>query len=214
MKFIPRRTGARIGIGAALALIPMLALVSPASAAPTEISMDCEAIAPIVGPQYSTMPVTFDVQAPGTVAPGSALDVVVDPAPSTVPESANGFDVKEVKNYALKFPIPANSTFVSADLTGGSNIGDTPPTLDVADGVATLSFPGPIPGGTTFDMPTITLHLTAGQSGTIETHIGGTSYSDPGLKLTAVATFLGADIEAPTSCFPNPDPVLSTTTIQ
>jgi dehydratase len=214
MKFVLRRTGARIGIGAAIALIPMLALVSPASAAPTEVLMDCEANAPILGPQHSTMPITVDVQAPGTVAPGGALDVVVDPAPGEVPESANGIAVKEINTYSFEVLIPSNTTFVSADLTGGSNLGDTPPTLTVADGVATLSFPGPIAGGSTFEMPTITLHLTAGQSGIIESRLSGTSYGDPGLSMTAVATFLGADIEAPTACFPNPSPVFTTTTIQ
>jgi dehydratase len=213
MKFTLRRNGVRVSTGAALALIPVLALVSPASAAPTDINLDCEANAPIVGPQHSSMAISVDVQAPETVAPGGALDVVVDPAPGTVPSSANGFTLKEIKNYSMKIPIPANSTFVGADLTGGSNLGSTPPTLSVADGVATLSFPGPIPGGTTFELPTVTAHLTAGPAGTIETRMGGTSYSDPGLTLTAVANVV-ADIDVPTACFPNPSPVLTTTTIQ
>ncbi|MER6799255.1 cyclase, partial [Amycolatopsis mediterranei] len=76
-----------------------------------------------------------------------------------------------------------------------------------------LSFPGPIAGGATFELPTVTAHLTAGQSGTIQTKLGGTSYSDPGLTFKAVASTIIGDLTAPTACFPNPSPVFTTTTI-
>ncbi|WP_326959472.1 MULTISPECIES: cyclase [unclassified Amycolatopsis] len=202
----------RLAALTAAAALP-LALAAPASAATTTIAFDCQADAPIIGPQQVSLNQDADVTAPATVAPGAAFDVVIDPAPNEVPGEVAGNTVKNINTFALKFPIPANSTYVSADLAGGSGLGSTAPAIAVSGGVATLSFPGPIAGGATFELPTITAHLTAGASGTIETKLSGTSYSDPGLTFKAVAgTFIG-DITAPTACFPNPSPVFTTTTI-
>ncbi|WP_439382241.1 cyclase [Amycolatopsis lexingtonensis] len=201
----------RLAALTAAAALP-IALAAPASAA-TSVTFDCQADAPIVGPQQVSLNQDADVTAPATVAPGGAFDVVIDPGPNTVPSDVSGNKVKNINTFALKFPIPANSTYVGADLAGGSGLGSTAPTIAVADGVATLSFPGPIAGGATFELPTITAHLTAGQSGTIETKLSGTSYSDPGLTFKAVASSIIGDITAPTACFPNPSPVFTTTTI-
>ncbi|MEV7037954.1 cyclase [Amycolatopsis sp. NPDC051061] len=202
----------QLGVLVAVAALPV-ALAAPASAATTAVTFDCQADAPIVGPQQVSLNQDTDVTAPATVAPGGAFDVVIDPAPNTVPSDVSGNKVKNINTFALKFPIPANSTYVGADLAGGSGLGDTAPTIAVANGVATLSFPGPIAGGATFELPTVTTHLTAGQSGTIETKLSGTSYSDPGLTFKAVASTIIGDITAPTACFPNPSPVFTTTTI-
>ncbi|HEY3472129.1 MAG TPA: cyclase [Amycolatopsis sp.] len=201
----------RLAALTAAAALP-LALATPASAA-TTVTFDCQADAPIVGPQQVSLDQDTDVTAPATVAPGGAFDVVIDPAPNTVPSDVSGNKVKNINPFALKFTVPANATYVGADLAGGSNLGSTPPTISAANGVATLSFPGPIAGGSTFELPTITVHLTAGQSGTIETKLSGTSYSDPGLTFKAVASSIIGDVTAPTSCFPNPSPVFTTTTI-
>jgi len=201
----------RLAALTAAAVLP-IALAAPASAA-TSVTFDCQANAPIVGPQKVALNQDADVTAPPTVAPGAAFDVVIDPAPNTVPGTVSGNKVKNINTFALKIPIPANSSYVGADLTGGSGLGSTPPTISVANGVATLSFPGPIAGGATFELPTVTAHLTAGQSGTIQTKLGGTSYSDPGLTFKAVASTIIGDLTAPTACFPNPSPVFTTTTI-
>ncbi|MGW4524634.1 cyclase [Amycolatopsis sp. NPDC004378] len=201
----------KLGALVAAAALPV-ALAAPASAA-TTVTFDCQADAPIVGPQKVSLNQDADVTAPATVAPGGAFDVVIDPAPNTVPSDVSGNKVKNINTFALKFPIPANSTYVGADLAGGSGLGSTAPTIAVANGVATLSFPGPIAGGATFELPTITAHLTAGQSGTIETKLSGTSYTDPGLTFKAVASSIIGDVTAPTACFPNPSPVFTTTTI-
>ncbi|WP_051116258.1 hypothetical protein [Amycolatopsis nigrescens] len=212
MKSALRNSGARLLTCATFALLPIAALASPASAAPFDVNLDCEANAPVVGPQHLSFKQGADVTAPATVAPGGTLDIVVDPAVNTVPSEASGYKVKHIKDFALKIPVPANSSYVSADLTGGSGLGSTPPKIDVANGVATLSFPGPIAGGAQFELPTVTVHLTAGDSGTIESKLGGTSYADPGVTFTAVVNQI-VDISAPTACFPNPSPVFTTTTI-
>jgi dehydratase len=79
--------------------------------------------------------------------------------------------------------------------------------------VITVTVPGPIAGGATFTLPTLTLGLTAGSSGTIQAQLAGTSFSDPGLTFTAVTSVLGFPVNAPTVGFPNPNPILATTTI-
>ncbi|SED29936.1 dehydratase [Amycolatopsis tolypomycina] len=201
----------RLAALTAAAVLP-IALAAPASAA-TSVTFDCQANAPIVGPQKVALNQDADVSAPATVAPSAAFDVVIDPAPNTVPSEVSGNKVKNINTFALKIPIPANSSYVGATLSGGSGLGSTPPAISVANGVATLSFPGPIAGGATFELPTVTAHLTAGQSGTIQTKLGGTSYTDPGLTFKAVASTIIGDLTAPTACFPNPSPVFTTTTI-
>jgi len=212
MKFAPLRHGTSVLAASALAVAGLLALAPAASAAPVDITYDCQADTPL-GAQNLTLLQSVDSSAPATVAPGGTLDVVVDPAPNTVPSEAAGNTVKEVNTFTLKVPVPSNSTLDSVELTGGSGLGDTPPEWTVADGVVTVTFPGPIAGGATFELPTITAHLTAGASGTVDTSLYGTSYDDPGLTFTAVVSSIIGDVNAPVSCFPNPNPVLTSTTI-
>lgn len=206
------RTVLRALTAALMVVVPATALAQTAAAAPVDINFDCRADTPL-GDQFATLGQTVEVTAPATVAPGAALDIVVDPAPGTVPSDVNGNTVKEIKNITLKIPVPTNSAFVSADLTGGSGLGSTPPTITIDGGIATLSVAGPLAGGAAYELPTITAHLTAGQSGTIESKLYGTSYDDPGLNLTVVVGSIIGDVNAPTACFPNPNPVLSSTTI-
>jgi dehydratase len=195
---------------AALAVVPILAFAPVAAAVPTTVNFDCQGSSP-VGAQYFTLQQGAEVTAPATVAPGGALTVVIDPAPNTIPASVNGYTVRRVHTMALKVPIPANSTYVSATLSGGANVGTT--NISVANGIATITASGPIAGGSTFELPTVTANLTAGASGTIQTKLYGTSYSDPGLTFTAVVGSFFGDINVPTKCYPNPNPVITTTTI-
>lgn len=206
MKFALLKTGTAALVAAGLAVVG-----APTALAATDINYDCQADTPL-GPQTVSLTQTVDATAPATVAPGGTLDVVVDPAPNEVPTEAAGQKVKEIHTFALKVPVPANATLSGVDLTGGANLGGTPQASQSGD-IVTITFPGPIPGGSTFELPTITAHLTAGASGAIDSTLYGTSYDDAGLTFTTVvSTFLG-DISAPTSCFPNPNPVLTSTTI-
>jgi len=202
----------RAALGAVATAAAVLALAPPASAAAFDIVYDCQADTPL-GAENLTLNQSVDATAPATVAPGGAMDVVVDPGPNQVPSEAAGYEVKEVNTFTLKVPVPANSTLTGVDLTGGSGLGPTPPAWSEDAGVVTVTFAGPIAGGASFELPTVTAHLTAGASGTVDSTLYGTSYDDAGLSFTAVvSTFLG-DISAPTSCFPNPNPTLTTTTI-
>ncbi|GAA4843173.1 cyclase [Saccharopolyspora rosea] len=202
----------RAGLGAALACVAAVAFAPQALAASFDINFDCSGDSP-VGEQKFGFKQTADVTAPANVAPGAAFDVVIDPAPGSLPSDVNGYQVKQVQNLDLKIPVPANATFVSADVKGGSGLGPNPPKLTVDGGVATLHLDGPIAGGSQFELPTVTAHLTAGRSGKIETRLYGTSYDDPGLTLDAVVSSVIGDTKVPSRCFPNPNPVLTTTTI-
>lgn len=200
----------KAGTAVAAALLATLALAPTASAA-TDLVYDCQADTPL-GPEYATLDQTLDATAPATVAPSGALDVVVDPAPDTVPTELAGFQVVNVNTFALRLPVPANSTLTGVDLSGGAGLGGDP-TWSESGGVVTVSFPGPIAGGGAFELPTITAHLAAGPAGTIDTTLSGSSYSDPGLTFNTVVSTPVGEISTPTSCFPNPNPLLTSTTI-
>jgi dehydratase len=184
---------------------------APQASAATDITYDCQASSPL-GPQYIPFNQTVDATAPATVAPGGTFDVVVDPTTNQVPATAGGYTVKNVNTFTLTVPIPPNATLTGLNLTGGSNLGSTP-TWSTSGGVITIKFAGPIAGGATFDLPTITAHLTAGPAGVIESTLYGTSYTNPGLTFTTVVTVVIFDVSVPTACFPNPNPVLTSTTI-
>lgn len=212
MKTAQRRTIRRFLTTAALVLAPAVGLAGPASATTTAVTFDCQGNAP-TGAQTFTMSQSVDASAPATAAPGSAVTVVVTPAPNTVPASVNGNNIKQVQDMSLKIPVPANSTFVSMQLSGGSNLGANPPTWSVSGNIITVHLDGPIAGGSTFQLPAMTMQLTAGQSGTIQSTVYGSSYSDPGLTFTAVVSSIIGDVNVPTACYPNPAPVFTTTTI-
>ena len=198
----------------AFALAATLAFASPASAAATPLTWDCQAKPPIGAPQQ--LPLTASVQgdAPATVAAGAALEISLAPAPETVPAEAAGYPIENLRDLKLRVPVPAGSTFQSAKLTGGSNLGGTP-TVSQANNVVTVVVPGPIAGGATFQLPALQLGLTAsGAAGTaIESRLAGTGYDNPGLTFTAKVKVGFISVDVPTSCFANPSPTLTTTAI-
>jgi dehydratase len=201
----------RLTTVAVLAVVPVLVLSTTATAAQT-IAYNCRASAAGQTADF-TLNQDVDSTAPATVAAGGAVAVVIDPAPNTIPASAGGYTVKNAQNLSLLIPVPANSTYSSASLAGGSGLNSTP-TIALSGSNVVLTVPGPINGGSTFELPTVTINLTAGSSGTITTQLAGTSYDDPGLTVTAnVNGPLGIPISAPAKCFPSPNPTLTTTTI-
>jgi dehydratase len=217
MNRLTRPIGLVAGAGAgALALTAAIALATPASAATTvSTSFDCQARPPIGSPQQLTLPASVQADAPATVTAGQAFEVTLAPDAMTVPAAAGSNTVNNLRNLALKVPVPAGSTYQSATVTGGSNLGGTP-TVSHAGNVVTVTVPGPIKGGAMFQLPA--LHLTLTASGapdtTIDTHVAGTSYNDPALTFTANVKAGFLSINVPASCFANPSPTFTSTTIQ
>jgi dehydratase len=214
-----KRPARRIGLlslaggvvaAATFALAP---LASAAAAVP--VSFDCQGKPPIGAPQQLKLDTSIQADAPATVAAGAAFEAVISPDPMQIPTEAGGFSVNNLHDLLLKVPVPANSTFVSATLTGGSGIGNGTPVVAEVGGVVNVTIPGPIAGGSTMQLPALHLNLTAsGAAGsTVETKLAGTSYDDSALTFTANVKAGFFNIDVPTSCFANPSPVFTTSTI-
>lgn len=198
-----------------LGLASLLVGIAPASAASSTLLLSCQATPPVGGTQQLSLDSTVEATAPSAVTPGAAFDVVLAAGPLLLPTTAGGFPINNVKNLKLKMPVPAGATLRTTSLSGGSNLGAGVPSVAVAGGVATLTVPGPIPGGATFQLPAVTLSLTAtGAAGsTIATKLAGSSFTDPSLTLTANVRAVILNVDVPTNCFANPNPVLTSTSV-
>jgi len=152
--------------------------------------------------------------APATVRPNTRFTVAVDLQPGTLPSEVKGFKLQEVRDLALRIPIPANTSYVGAKLSGGSGLNSTP-SVQLDGNTAVVKVAGPIPGGASFQLPTLSVRLKSGRAGTtIETKLKGTSYDDPGLTLQAKIKWKFLSTTAPVACYPDPNPALTRTRVQ
>lgn len=154
-----------------------------------------------------------DARAPATVRPNTRFTIAVALLPGSLPGEVKGFKLREVRDLTLRVPIPANSSYVSATLTGGSGLNSTP-TVHLEHGVAIVKVAGPIPGGSDYQLPSLSVRLKSGRAGTvIETRLKGTSYDDPGLTLQARIKWKFVTITSPVACYPDPNPALTRTLV-
>ncbi|MEV4263221.1 hypothetical protein [Kribbella sp. NPDC049584] len=152
--------------------------------------------------------------APATVRPNTRFTVAVDLQPGTLPSEVKGFKLQEVRDLALRIPIPANTSYLGAKLSGGSGLNSTP-SVQLDGNTVVVKVAGPIPGGATFQLPTLNVRLKSGRAGsTIETKLKGTSYDDPGLTLQAKIKWKFLSTTAPVACYPDPNPALTRTRVQ
>jgi dehydratase len=213
MKTRTSRAATRLTGIATLALATVLGAATAATAATQDVTYNLQTTA--VGMTVnSTMTFSVTATQPASVASGAAFTDVLSTGSITVPSSSNGYTIKQIQDIKLRIPVPSNSTYVSAALSGGSGLGSAKPTLAQSGGTITITVPGPIAGGKTFTLPTLTLNLKAGSSGTtVSTTLSGTSYSNPGLTFTAVSSVIGIPINGSSVGYPSPSPVLGTTAI-
>ncbi len=211
MRFFTTHPFTRVAAATFVAASATLLTAGAAAAAPVDLLYSCQA-STFIGPVATTFDASMESNAPETVAPGESFTVTVVSQPNTVPSVVSGLPLMDIRNVSLTIPIPANSTLESASLSGGSGLGGEPVLTQNANSVV-ISSPAAIAGGAAYQLPALTLNLVAGAEGAVDVRVGGTSLTDPGLTLTARANFLGTPIEAPTACFPDPSPVLSSTTI-
>jgi dehydratase len=190
-----------------LVLVPL-----PATASGAAVSYACRADTKF-GQHQISLRQGAEAKAPATVKPGAHFYVVVDLKPGALPGEVKGFKLKEVRDLSLRIPIPANSQYVSAWLSGGSGLNSTP-TIQAANGVATLRVAGPIAGGASYKLPQLTVHLKAGRSGVVETKLQGSSFDNPGLDLQATIKWKFVTIKSPVRCYPDPNPALTRTEIR
>ncbi|WP_147404028.1 hypothetical protein [Nocardia panacis] len=210
MKSIPS-VGIRVLAAAPVALAATWCLASPAGAVPqgtTTITWQCQGTVFGVD-QTSTLTAQVAGDAPTSAAGGSAVTIKLTPLATAVPASSNGFNVNNIHDLQVITPYPAGATFVSATASGGS----VAATIDTSGGKIALNVAGPIAGGASFTLPAETINVTAGASGSITSTYAGTSYADAGMTLTSnVDTVLGP-LDVPISCYPDPKPTFTTTTI-
>jgi dehydratase len=199
----------------ALGMAVALSLGSPAAAAPEPVTWDCQARPPIGGPQELSLDTVVTGTAPESVPSGSDFEIAAETQPLTIPASTGGYTVRHLKNLKVRTPVPAGAGFRGVTLTGGSNLGTGVPTASESAGMVTVTVPGPLAGGSTVQLPTIHLAVTATApaGSTITSTLAGTSYTDPGLTFTANVKVLLSGIDVPTSCFTSPSPVLTSTVV-
>ncbi|NUR95523.1 MAG: hypothetical protein HOV67_09710 [Kribbellaceae bacterium] len=155
-----------------------------------------------------------DAQAPATVRANTRFTIAVHSQQGTLPTEIKGFKLQEVRDITLRVPVPVNAAYLSSQLTGGSGLNSTP-SVQLEGNTAVLEVAGPIPGGATFQLPTLSVRLRAGAAGrTIETKLKGTSYDDPGLTLSAKIKWKFISTTAPVACYPDPNPALTRTKVQ
>lgn len=137
------------------------------------------------------------------------MAITLTPGSVTVPSTASGFHVNNVSNIVMTTNV-ANGTVTSATASGGSVSG----TVSSTSSTVKLTVPGPISGGTTYTPPAENVSVTAGASGkTLTTEYAGTSYANPGMTLTVNVQTPFGPANVATACYPNPNAVLTSTTI-
>ncbi len=203
---------ARIGMPLAAGIAVVGLATGPASAADVPVGFDCQATPPIGGAQTFTLDAGVNGTAPASVTAGSAFTVDLAPDPLTVPTSVSGDTVNSLSNLQLSLPIPAGATLTGESLSGGS--GADGATVAVSGANLVITLPGPIAGGSTFTLPTLTLDMTAGAAGgNVQTQIAGTSYTDPGLTFTANVQVSILNVDVPTACYVPTNPALTSTSV-
>ncbi|MGW7684326.1 hypothetical protein ACWGID_26520 [Kribbella sp. NPDC054772] len=190
-----------------------LALIAPTPVAQPVASYACRADTKF-GRHTLSLRQGVDAKAPATVRPNTRFTIAVDLKPGALPSEVKGFKLQEVRDLALRVPVPANSSYVGAQLTGGSGLNSTP-TVRLDGNVVVITVAGPIPGGANYQLPTLGVRLKSGRRGTVvETKLKGTGYDDPGLTLQAKIKWKFITTTAPVACYPDPNPALTTTTIR
>jgi dehydratase len=202
----------RSALALGVVVLPLL-VATGAEAAPPTASYACRADTKF-GRHLLSLRQGVDAKAPATVRPNTRFTIAVDLKPGSLPGEVKGFKLKEVRDLSLRVPIPANSSYVSAALTGGSGLNSTP-TVHLDHGVAVIHVAGPIPGGANYQLPSLSIRLKSGRRGAVmETKLKGTSYDDPGLTLQAKIKWKFLTTTAPVSCYPNPNPALTQTVVR
>jgi len=198
----------RAGAVTPVALAAALCFAGTANAA-VNVNWSCKGTINGVG-QTSSMTTSVTGAAPSSVTAGSPVAITLTPGSSTVPSTVlTIFTVTDIKDLKMIIPVPANSTYVSASTSGGSYPGPAASTALVGSNVV-LTVPGPIPGGSTFTPPAVTVNVTATNPGSVISKYAGTSYTDPGMTMTTDVAGIGA---IATACYPNPSPTLTSTTV-
>jgi len=193
-----------------MAMAAALCFAGTANAA-VSVNWSCQATVPNFGVQTSSMSTSVTTTAPASVKTGTPATITIAPGSSTVPLHPFPFvTVNNIHDMQMTIEV-SNATIDSASASGGTVSGTTA----VVGNTVVLSVPASITGGTMYTPPAVTINVTAGAvPGPITSKYAGTSYSSPGMTFTTNLTVpLVGTSDATTSCYPNPSPTLTSTTI-
>lgn len=145
---------------------------------------------------------------------GSQFAITLAPDALTVPTTVSSYSVQSISDIQLTIPIPAGATLDSESLSGGTGIDPTTASVAVSGNNLVVTVTDSVVSGNTFTLPALTLNLTVSASGsTVQTTLGGTSYSDAGLTFSATIPVSFFTVNVPTTCYPATASVLSSTTV-
>jgi dehydratase len=200
-------------------------------AAATSTALACE-LTSSLSSSSSTQSLALSVTgAPSQSLPGATFTISIADQGETVPTTSLGNPVTTATSLRLALPVPVGSTFQSATLSGGSNVGTGATVAEVADASSPSgedvveTVPGPIAAGQSFALPTIALTITASNTvGTVITTAlldvppvgAATASADPVLSEVLNTTSGGTAVPVSDTCWPASSPVspLSTTTVE
>jgi len=220
-------------LGAALVAFTTLVAVSGASTtamASTPSALSCWAASTTTSAAV-TQSIDLAVSgAPSQALPGATFTITLADQGQTVPTTILGDPVTSVGSLVLTLPLPAGTTFQSATLSGGTNVGTGATVAEQTDSQSPSGFdlvetvPGPITAGQTFALPAIDLTISA--STTVGTTITPTlldvppvgtasASADPTLSAVYATTTSTGTGSVTDTCWPatSPAPALSTTTV-
>ncbi|MFI9812605.1 hypothetical protein [Saccharothrix variisporea] len=140
----------------------------------------------------------YDTVAPVEVKAGQVFLVSVDPAPSTT----NAEYMKTIKDVVVAYKLPSNAVLLGYALSGASGLGPAAPQVQITGDQFVVTAPGPIAGGTVYDMPKVTFVFSASRAGTVTTAPGGTGFEQPGFAFTRL--LVGETEWGPVQCYPDP----------
>ncbi|GDY33560.1 hypothetical protein [Gandjariella thermophila] len=208
------RLAGRSVVAALVALLPVVTTsAEPALAATRAFTYQCLGSTPLGLVNGFAYQDVLSTSAPASVPAGQNMTIVVNPRRNQMPSAIDDRPVVFTSGITLKLPMPTNSTFVSASLSGGFGTG--PVTVTPASPYLVFSIPGPIVGGATFQLPTLTLTVTAGpaSSGPVIFKLDGFTMPNPALTFTARIQGSTITADVPTRCIPNPNAALTQTTV-
>lgn len=166
-------------------------------------------IGPILG---QSVPFTFNQSVtgigPAKVAVNTPFQATIVPGPIVISTAGTGFGstAATLTNMVVSFDV-VNATIVSANISGGSNIGRI-----VNDGDVTVTrngtrgqvlIPGPITSGTTIVLPQVAMNLVATAPGVVQIFFAGTGPTDPGVTTTVGVTAYGETVPTQAIAWPS-----------
>lgn len=176
----------------------------------TAVAALCRTVASI-STSYDTNNTGVTARYLPSVSSGSTFQLELTADPMTIPTQGGGYPIQHLRQVRVRFAVPAGTSFVSATLSGGSNLGSGTPTVTESGGIVTLLVPGNLTPGTVATLPTVTLTLTAtaAPGSTIDARLYGNSYDNWSIAFIAKVKVGFLSIDGNAQCYDPANPQLA-----